>query len=104
MVSLYLLLRRGVVAWVAVSLISDVLPGALGEADTHLLGAAVLELEGLDAVTDLGRLVVLRVDQSHVRDVDRGLALLDAARAASLVGLDVVRAAVDALDQHTLGI
>src|SRR5699024_1076065 len=104
MVSLYLLFRRGVGAWVAVSLISDVLPGALREADAHLLGAAVLELDGLDAVADLGRLVVLRVDQGHVRDVDRGLALLDAARCAGLVGPDVVGAAVDALDQHALGI
>src|SRR5699024_7458580 len=104
MVSLYLLFRRGVGAWVAVSLISDVLPGALGEADAHLLGAAVLELDGLDAVPDLRRLVVLRVDQRHVRDVEGGLALLDAARAAGLVGPDVVGAAVDALDQHALAV
>src|SRR5699024_9629561 len=96
MVSLYLLFRRGVGAWVAVSLISDVLPGALGEADANLLGTAVLELDGLDAVADLRRLVVLRVDQRHVRDVEGGLALLDAARAAGLVGPDVVGAAVDA--------
>src|SRR5699024_3533252 len=78
---------------------SDVLPGALGVPHPDLLGATVVELYLLEAVPDLGGLVVLRVDQGHVRHVDRCLALLDAACASGLGGLEVVSTTVDALDE-----
>ena len=63
------------------------------------------ELDGLDAVADLGRLVVLRVDQGHVADVDRGLDDLQAALGGTVVvlaGAQVLGHAVHALDEHTL--
>ena len=59
------------------------------------------------AETDAGRLLGGRVNQSHVGDVDRGLDDLDATglgAALRLTDLGVLGYAVDAFNQHAVGL
>src|ERR1700730_7686911 len=62
--------------------------------------ASVLE----PAMADARRLVAAAADRQHVGQVDRGLALDDAARALDPARLGVALHHVDALDQHALAV
>src|SRR5690606_20479412 len=88
--------------WSRVSRSSDVLTGALGDADPLGLRAAVA-LDLLDPVADARAALALGVDEHHVADMDGGLDGLDAAgpgAALALGHLGVPLHALHALDDH----
>src|SRR5699024_2380973 len=84
----------------------DVLTGTLRH--PHPLGTATaVAFYLLDAVTDPGALLGLRVDQHHVADVNRGFDGLDATAAATAVGLADLGVAGDplhAFDDEPVGV
>src|SRR5699024_8328589 len=81
-------------------------PRATRHADADRAGAAVA-LDGLLAVAHARRLVVLGIDEHHVRHVNGSLVDLDATGGDAGCGLRrlaVLRDAVDALDEHAVAL